>query len=256
MNKKQIPAAPYQISKAEWETRVDVAALYRLVALHGWDDMVSGHISARIPGRDDRFLLNPYGMHFDEITASSLIVMDVDGNQVANLDHTYNREGLIIHSAIHRSRSDARYVIHLHTSYGVAVSCQAQGLLPLNQTALSVYSDVAYHEYEDSALPPDERRDCLASDLGAKNAMILRNHGTLACGPNAGGAWQVMFRLERACEYQILALSGGAELVLPRPAAIEARKHFSNTGTLAKRGGYIWPGLLRKLDRVDPSYRT
>lgn len=247
---------PYSFSEAEWETRVNAAALYRLAALHGWDDMVSGHISARVPGSGDRFLMNPYGMHFEEITASSLIVMDFDGNLIGDSEHTYNRAGFAIHSAVHRSRPDALYVIHLHTNYSVAVSCQAQGLMPLSQTALSVYSDVAYHDYGSGSENPELRRERLARDLGDKNAMVLRNHGTLACGPNAGGAWQVMFRLERACEYQILALSGGSELVMPAREAIEARRHLSSTETLKKRGGYIWPALLRKLDRIDPSFRT
>lgn len=242
------------IGEAEWETRVNVAALYRLVAHYGWDDMVSGHISARLPGHDDRFLLNPYGMHFEEITASSLVVVGFDGEQVGESEHTFNRAGFTIHSAVHMNRRDALYVVHLHTNYGVAVACQAQGLLPLNQTSLGVYSELAYHEYEGAAQNLEER-ERLARDLGDKNAMILRNHGTLACGPNAGGAWQVIFRLERACEYQILALAGGAELVFPGEEVVESRRGLSSTETLKTRGGYIWPALLRKLDRIDPSYR-
>jgi ribulose-5-phosphate 4-epimerase/fuculose-1-phosphate aldolase len=246
---------PASITESEWEARVNVAALYRLVALYGWDDMVSGHVSGRIPGYEDRFLLNPYGMHFEEITASSLIVMDLNGNQIGESEYTFHRAGFTIHSAVYAYRNDAHYAIHLHTNYGIAVSCQAQGLLPLNQTALTVYSDVAYHDYEGPTNRLDEREG-LAKNLGKNNAMILRNHGTLACGPNAGGAWQVIFRLERACEYQILALTGGSELILPSGDPIKANSQLSNTETLKKRGGYIWPALLRKLDRVDPSYRT
>ena len=246
---------PATISESEWEARVNVAALYRLVALYGWDDMVSGHISGRIPGYQDRFLLNPYGMHFEEITASSLIVMDLDGRQIGESEYTYHRAGFTIHSSVYQHREDAHYVIHLHTNYGIAVSCQSQGLLPLNQTALTVYSDIAYHEYEGPTTNLDERKR-LAKDLGSKNAMILCNHGTLACGPNAGGVWQVIFRLERACEYQILAFTGGKELIIPSKESIEANSKLSNTETLKKRGEYIWPALLRKLDRIDPTYKT
>jgi ribulose-5-phosphate 4-epimerase/fuculose-1-phosphate aldolase len=246
---------PSHIGEAEWATRVDVAALYRLAALYGWDDMVSGHISGRLPGRDDQFLINPYGLHFEEITASSLLVVNTQGESVGESEYTFNRAGLTIHSAVHMNRKDALFVIHLHTGYGVAVSCQAQGLLPLNQMALSVYSDVAYHDYEGAATDLGERAR-LAKDLGERNAMILRNHGTLACGPNPGGAWQVIFRLERACEYQILALAGGVELIMPPDEIIAARRHLSSTEVLVKRGQYIWPALLRKLDRIDPTYRT
>jgi ribulose-5-phosphate 4-epimerase/fuculose-1-phosphate aldolase len=247
-------AAPAGYSAAEWHARVNVAALYRLVALHGWDDLVATHISARIPGDEHRFLLNPYGMMFDEITASSLITIDLDGNQLTPSDYQYNRAGFTIHSAVHMSRPDALYVIHLHTNYGIAVSCQKQGLLPLNQTAIAVYSDVAYHDYEGVATNLDER-ERLVRDLGTKNAMLLRNHGTMACGPNPGGAWQVIFRLERACEYQILAQSGGAELTTLTQDIIDSRAHDSGTDVLRKRGEFIWPALLRKLDRIDPSYR-
>jgi ribulose-5-phosphate 4-epimerase/fuculose-1-phosphate aldolase len=239
---------------AEWEARVNVAALYRLIALHGWDDLVATHVSARIPGDQHRFLLNPYGMMFDEITASSLLTVDLDGNQLTESDYHYNRAGFTIHSAVHMSRPDAMYVIHLHTNYGIAVSCQKQGLLPLNQTAIAVYSDVAYHDYEGVATNLAER-ERLVKDLGSRNAMILRNHGTMACGPNAGGAWQVIFRLERACEYQILAQSGGVELTTLSADIVDSRATDSSTERLTRRGDFVWPALLRRLDRIDPSYR-
>jgi ribulose-5-phosphate 4-epimerase/fuculose-1-phosphate aldolase len=243
-----------KFSTAEWEARVNVAALYRLIALHGWDDLVATHVSARIPGDEHRFLLNPYGMMFDEITASSLLTVDLDGNQLTESDYQYNRAGFTIHSAVHMGRLDALYVIHLHTNYGIAVSCQRQGLLPLNQTAIAVYSDLAYHDYEGVATNLAER-ERLVRDLGDKNAMILRNHGTMSCGPNAGGAWQVIFRLERACEYQILAQSGGVELTTLSPDIVDSRAHDSGTDVLRKRGEFVWPALLRKLDRIDPSFR-
>lgn len=241
-------------NSAEWEARVNTAALYRLVALHGWDDLVGTHISARLPGEGHRFLLNPYGMLFDEITASSLLTVDLEGNQLTESDYTYNRAGFTIHSAVHMSRADAMYVIHLHTNYGIAVSCQKQGLLPLNQTAIAVTGGLAYHDYEGVATNLAER-ERLVRDLGDKNAMILRNHGTMACGPNAGGAWQSIFRLERACEYQILAQSGGTELIPLSNEVIDSRANAASTETLGPRGEFIWPALLRKLDRIDPGFR-
>lgn len=243
------------VSEAEWEARVNVAALYRLVALEGWDDLVGTHISARIPGEDHRSLLNPYGLMFEEITASSLLTIDLDGNQLTEGEYTYNRAGFTIHSAVHMSRPDAMYVIHLHTNYGIAVSCQVQGLLPMNQTAIAVVSGLAYHDYEGVATNLAER-ERLVNDLGEKNAMILRNHGTLACGPNAGGAWQSIFRLERACEYQVLAQSGGQEIIPLSSEVIDSRHNAASTETLGPRGEFIWPALLRKLDRVDPSFRS
>lgn len=242
------------VSEAEWEARVNVAALYRLVALHGWDDLVGTHISARIPGEEHHFLLNPYGMLFDEITASSLLTIDLEGRQLTESDYKYNKAGFTIHSAVHMSRPDAMYVIHLHTNYGIAVSCQKQGLLPMNQTAIAVTGSLAYHDYEGVATNLAER-ERLVADLGEKNAMILRNHGTMACGPNAGGAWQAIFRLERACEYQILAQSGGAEIIPLSDDVIDSRSNAASTGALLPRGEFIWPALLRKLDRIDPSYR-
>ncbi len=243
-----------KFDEAEWEARVNVAALYRLVALNGWDDLVGTHISARLPGAEERFLLNPYGMLFDEITASSLLTIDIDGRQLTDSDYRYNKAGFTIHSAVHMSRPDALYVIHLHTNYGIAVSCQKQGLLPLNQTALSAWPEVTYHDYEGVATNLAER-ERLVQDLGDKNMMILRNHGTMACGPNAGGAWQAIHRLEKSCEYQILAQSGGAELNTLSNDLIESRSSVSSTDALRPRGDFIWPALLRKLDRIDPSFR-
>ncbi|MDZ7686163.1 MAG: class II aldolase/adducin family protein [Gammaproteobacteria bacterium] len=222
--------------------------------MHGWDDLVGTHISARIPGDEHRFLLNPYGMLFEEMTASCLLTIDVDGNQLTTSDYHYNKAGFTIHSAVHMNRPDAMYVIHLHTNYGIAVSCQKQGLLPINQTAIAVVGGLAYHDYEGVATNLDER-ERLVRDLGDKNTMILHNHGTLACGPNAGGAWQAIFRLERACEYQILAQSGGAEIIPLSQEIIDSREHAASTETLGPRGEFVWPALLRKLDRIDPSFR-
>ncbi len=242
------------MDEQERRARVDTAALYRLIALHGWDDLVGTHVSARIPGEDHRFLLNPYGMLFDEITASSLLTIDIDGKQLTESEYSYNRAGFTIHSAVHMHREDAQFVIHLHADYGVAVSCQEAGLLPINQTAIAVYSDLAYHDYEGVATNLAER-ERLVADLGDKNALILRNHGTMACGPNAGGAWQAIYRLERACKYQILATSGDSKLRLLSEDIITSRAGATGTPSLEKRGEFIWPALLRKLDRIDPSYR-
>lgn len=242
------------MDELEQEARVNTAALYRLIALQGWDDLVGTHVSARIPGPEPRFLLNPYGMLFEEITASSLLSVNLDGRQLTDSPYTYNRAGFTIHSAVHMHRHDAEYVIHLHTDYGVAVSCQKDGLKPMNQTAIAIHADLAYHEYEGVATSLGER-ERLVRDLGQKNAMILRNHGTMACGPNAGGAWQAIFRLERACKYQILAESSGAQINQLSDDIIQSRQDISSTTTLKKRGEFIWPALLRKLDRIDRSYR-
>jgi len=242
------------MNDTEQEARINTAALYRLIALQGWDDLVGTHVSARIPGQQPRFLLNPYGMLFEEITASSLLTIDVEGNQLTESPYTYNRAGFTIHSAVHMHRQDAEYVIHLHTDYGVAVSCQKAGLKPINQTAIAIHADLAYHDYEGVATNLAER-ERLVSDLGQKNAMILRNHETMACGPNAGGAWQAIFRLERACKYQILAESSGAEINPLSDDIIRSRQDISSAPALRQRGEFIWPALLRKLDRIDPSYR-
>jgi len=242
------------MNEQEQQARIDTAALYRLVALNGWDDLVGTHISARIPGDEPRFLLNPYGMLFEEIRASDLLTIDLDGNQLTESEYTYNRAGFTIHSAVHMHRHDAMYVIHLHTDHGVAISCQRDGLKPLNQTAIAIYSDLAYHDYEGVATNLAER-ERLVQDLGDKNAMILRNHGTMACGPNPGGAWQAIYRLEKACQYQLLAESGGSTLTELSLDIIDSRAGETSTRKLEKRGEFIWPALLRKLDRLDPSYR-
>ena len=242
------------MNDVEWETRVNTAALYRLIASEGWDDLVGTHVSARIPGDEPLFLLNPYGMLFEEMTASSLLKIALEGKQLTESAYTYNRAGFTIHSAIHMHREDARYVIHLHTDHGVALSCQAGGLKPINQTAIAIHADLAYHDYEGVATNLAER-ERLVQDLGSKNAMILRNHGTMACGPNAGGAWQAIFRLEKACKYQILAESGGSKLTMLSKDIIDSRSDVSSTPSLQKRGEFIWPAMLRKLDRIDPSFR-
>jgi ribulose-5-phosphate 4-epimerase/fuculose-1-phosphate aldolase len=244
-----------QVSAEEWAVREDLAATYRLVAMHGWDDMIFTHISARVPGPEHHFLINPYGLLFEEITASSLVKIDVDGNKIVESPFPVNAAGFTIHSALHMNRDDAGCVIHLHTTDGVAVSAQKDGLLPLDQHAMMISGEIAYHDYEGVALDLDER-DRLVADIGDKNAMILRNHGTLALGKNCADAFLRMFYLERACSMQVRALAGGAlpnwpNQGVPEKTAMQGKGAFNGmVGALA------WPALRRKCDRVDPSYKN
>ena len=239
-------------SAAEWTVRVDLAAAYRLVALRGWDDLIFTHLSARVPG-SDHFLINPYGLLFEEITASNLVKVDVDGKKVDASPYPVNPAGFTIHSAVHMNRKDAHCVVHLHTVQGQAVSAQRAGLLPITQTALQIHYDVAYHDFEGIAEDLDER-ERIVRDLGTCNALILRNHGTLTVGETVSDAWLRMYMLERACEAQIAAQAGAALLEAPAEAG-------EKTAAIAKAGlpmigrKLAWPALLRKLDRVDPSYR-
>lgn len=241
-----------RVSDEEWRTRVDLAALYRLVALHGWDDMIFTHISARVPGPEKHFLINPYGFYFDEITASSLVKVDLDGNIVQETTNFINPAGFTIHSAVHAARNDAHFVIHLHTVDGVGVSAQAHGLLPLTQNASLLAGQLAYHGYEGLALNHDER-ERLVADLGEKSLMLLRNHGTLAVGQTAGQAWVGIFFLERACSQQVAALSGGREHVLDAPQEAQAANREQGQG-LPFVANLAWPGALRQLDRKSPGY--
>ena len=240
-----------KVSEAEWKARVDLAALYRLVALYGWDDMVYTHISARIPGPAHHFLINPYGHFFDEMTASSLVKIDLDGKVQQETPYFINPAGFTIHSAIHAARDDAHYVMHLHTDNGVGVSAQKEGLLPLSQHALICLPRLAYHDYEGIALNLDER-ERLVADIGDKHMMLLRNHGTLAVGETAGDCWTHMFYLERACTMQHLALSAGRDNVLTAPQASRDEVKSQTSRTIG--GVLAWPGALRRLDRNNPGY--
>jgi len=243
-----------RVSEAEWQARVDLAALYRAVALHGWDDMIFTHISARVPGPEHHFLINPYGLFFEEITASSLVKVDPDGNVVQDTPFSINPAGFTIHSAVHAAREDAQVVVHLHTDQGVAVAAQAEGLLPLTQHALAVLPRLAYHDYEGIALDLDER-SWLVADLGDKALMLLRNHGTLAVGASAAEAWLGIFFLERACKQQVMALTAGRQRVLLAPErAQEVVRGQASGASMAKLALLAWPGLLRKLDRRLPGY--
>jgi len=241
-----------KVSPEEWQTRVDLAALYRLAALYGWDDMIFTHISARIPGTDHHFLINPYGQFFEEITASSLVKIDLEGRILQETDAFINPAGFTIHSAVHAAREDAMFVMHLHSDQGVAVSAQKEGLLPLSQHALVILPRVAYHDYEGIALDLGERERIVA-DLGpTKNLMLLRNHGTLALGPTAGSCWVGMFYLERACKQQVMALTVGRDNVLIAPQA--AQDTVREQSQMSVGRDLAWPGCLRKLDRESPGY--
>ena len=247
------PARTPDRSPEEQALRVDLAAAYRLVALHGWDDLIFTHLSARIPGTD-HFLINPYGYLFEEITASSLVKIDCDGNTVDGSPHAVNPAGFTIHSAVHTGRDDAHCVVHLHTVQGQAVSAQPDGLLPITQTALQILDDVAYHDFEGIAEDLSER-ERIVRDLGRKNALVLRNHGTLTVGETVSDAWLRMYMLERACEAQIAAQAGGRLLEAPADAR-EVTATIARAGLPTIGRSLAWPALLRRLDRLDPSYRS
>src|SRR6267378_3083225 len=243
-----------QVSEQEWRVRVDLAAAYRLVAYYGWDDLIFTHLSARVPGPEHHFLINPYGMMFEEITASSLVKINLAGEIAMPSPYFINPAGFTIHSAVHAAREDALCVIHLHTDYGIAVSAQAEGLLPISQQALFALSSLAYHDYEGLALNEDEKSR-LVADLGNKSEMILRNHGLLTVGKSPAEAFLSMYILERACRIQILAQSGGETLLPVSDRIIETIVSQLNAVTVGQGAQLAWPGLLRKLDRIDPSYR-
>ena len=247
------------MTEAEWTQRVNLAAAYRLIAYYGWDDLVDTHISARVPGPEHHFLINPYGLMFDEITASNLVKIDLNGQPVGPAAHRVNPAGFVIHSAIHAAREDAQCVLHTHTRAGMAVSCLKEGLLPLNQMALQFYGRVAYHDYEGIAQDLDERAR-LVADLGDKDVMILRNHGLLSVGRTVREAFLRMYYLERSCEVQVTAQATGAEIVLPSPevCAYVERQHNGGTGETADDDwiALAWSALIRTLDREDPTYRA
>lgn len=245
-----------EVSPEEWARRVDLAAAYRLVALHGWDDLIFTHLSARVPGPEHHFLINDYTLMFEEMTASSLVKIDLDGNKVDDGPGAVNRAGFVIHSAIHAARDDATAVIHLHTPPGQAVSAMKEGLLPHTQTAMIAHHDLAYHDHEGIADELSER-DRIVADLGDRNALILRNHGTLTVGNSVAEAFLRMYFLERACEAQVMMLGAGRDgLNEPSAHAVEtvkAQVRSPQSRVIAEQ--VAWPALLRKLDRIDPSYR-
>ena len=242
------------VSDEEWQLRVDLAACYRLIAMYGWDDLVFTHVSARVPGPEEHFLINAYGLLFEEMTASSLVKVDLNGDKVLDSPHMVNPAGFVIHSAVHEARPDVGCVLHTHTKAGVAVSTQKDGLQPISQTSLFPYSSLAYHDYEGVALNDDEKPR-LVADLGDRNALMLRNHGLLTTGATIADAFLMMYVFETACQIQVMAQSSGSELIqVPQPI-VDGIQAQAEQVTKGLGGQLIWPGLLRKLDRADPSYR-
>jgi ribulose-5-phosphate 4-epimerase/fuculose-1-phosphate aldolase len=249
----EIASLKQVVSEQEWELRVNLAACYRLVALYGWTDLVFTHISARIPGPEHHFLINPYGLMFDEITASSLVKVDQHCNKLIDSPFPVNPAGFTIHSAIHQVREDAGCVLHTHSRAGVAVSAQKGGVLPISQQSTFVLSSLAYHDYEGVALRDDEKPR-LQADLGDKNYLMLRNHGLLVVGRTIPDAFLFMYTFENTCRIQIDAQAGG-ELVPVNPKILENMGQVMKTATNGQGANLAWPALLRKLDRIDPSYK-
>ncbi|RKP53638.1 class II aldolase/adducin family protein [Pararobbsia silviterrae] len=242
------------ISAAEWDARVNLAAAYRLTALFGWDDLVFTHISARVPGPEHHFLINPYGMMFDEITASSLVKIDRDGRKVDDSPYDVNPAGFTIHSAIHAAREDAHCVMHTHSVNGVAVSAQEAGLLPLSQQSLGVLASLGQHDYEGIALNADEKPR-LVRDLGHHTYLMLRNHGLLTVGATPADAFVAMYFFEAACMIQVRAQSGGGTLrPIPQPILDGIKQQIGQVTRGVTPGALVWPGLLRRLDRRNPGY--
>ena len=243
-----------QVSEEEWKQRVNLAACYRLVAHFGWDDLIYTHISLRVAGCANHFLFNPYGMMFEEITASSLIKVDLDGSVVMESPYGFNPAGFVIHGAILGARLDLNCVLHLHTDQGMAVSAQRRGLLPIVQIGALLQPDIAYHDYEGPATDTEERVR-LVHDLGEKNLMILRNHGTLTVGKIVSDAFLRMYNLERACKAQVLAMSDSEELELPTETALQKAGEQGRKSFRDGHSDLVWAALLRMLDRRDPSFR-
>lgn len=248
-----IPSMQDQVSAEEWQLRCDLAAAYRLVALHGWSDLVFTHISARIPGPEHQFLTNPYGLLFEEITASSLIRVDQEGNKLQDSPFPVNPAGFTIHSAVHAVRDDAQCVLHTHTRCGVAVAAQKCGVLPISQQSTFVLASLAYHDYEGVAFRPDEKPR-LQADLGDRNFLCLRNHGLLTVGRTVADAFLAMYVFESACQIQVASQAGG-ELIPVNPAIVAGTAQAMKVQTGGLGGAFVWPALIRKLERVDPGYR-
>ncbi len=250
----QIPSLKDQVSAEEWQLRVDLAACYRLVARYGWSDLVFTHISARIPGPEHHFLINPYGLMFDEITASSLVKVDQQCNKLIESPFPVNPAGFTIHSAVHEARDDVQCVIHTHTRAGVAVSAQKCGILPISQQSTFVLGSLAYHDYEGVAFREDEKPR-LQADLGHANFLVLRNHGLLVAGKTIADAFLSMYTFESTCQIQIAAQAGG-ELVQVDPRIVKGVAESMRVQTGGLGGAFVWPALMRKLDREDASYQS
>jgi ribulose-5-phosphate 4-epimerase/fuculose-1-phosphate aldolase len=246
-----------RVAPEEWDERVNLAASYRLVAHYGWEDLVFTHITMRVPGADDQFLINPYGVLFDEITASNLVKIDLHGTTLDDSPFPVNPAGFVIHSAIHAARHDAKCVFHTHTLNGMAVSTQRAGLQPISQHSIFVLPSLGYHDFEGVATRDDEKPR-LVADLGDNTHLILRNHGLLTVGESVADAFMAMYYLETSCAIQVRAQSGGGELIpVPKDVIDSAHAQAPFSARRRKgRGDLVWPGLLRRLDRIDSSYRT
>jgi ribulose-5-phosphate 4-epimerase/fuculose-1-phosphate aldolase len=249
-----IPSLKDVVSAEEWQLRCDLAACYRLVAAYGWSDLVFTHVSARIPGPDHHFLINPYGLMFDEITASSLVKVDQNCRKLSESSFPVNPAGFVIHSAIHQAREDAGCVLHTHSRAGVAVSAQKCGVLPISQQSTFVLGSLAYHDYEGVALRDDEKAR-LQADLGTSNYLMLRNHGLLTVGRTIPDAFLFMYVFENTCRIQIDAQAGG-DLVQINTAILQGMAEVMRAATGGLGAMVAWPALLRRLERLDPSYRT
>jgi ribulose-5-phosphate 4-epimerase/fuculose-1-phosphate aldolase len=244
-----------KVSPEEWQTRVDLAAAYRLVAHYGWDDLIFTHISARVPGDGHHFLINPYGMTFEEVTASSLVKVDLEGRKVLDGPYEINPAGFTIHSAIHAAREDAKCVLHTHSLNGVAVSATKGGVLPVSQQSIFVLASLGYHDYEGVALLEGEKPR-LVRDLGDKSFFMLRNHGLLTVGGSIADAFVLMYIFESACTIQLRAQAASPELITVDPKIVAGATMMAKQVTRQAGGALAWPGMLRRLDRIDPSFRT
>jgi ribulose-5-phosphate 4-epimerase/fuculose-1-phosphate aldolase len=249
-----IPSVKELVSAEEWQLRTDLAACYRLVAAYGWSDLVFTHISARIPGPEHHFLINPYGLMFDEITASSLVKVDQQCNKVIDSPFPVNPAGFVIHSAVHEARDDVQCVLHTHTRAGVAVSAQKCGVLPISQQSTFVLASLAYHEYEGVAFR-DEEKPRLQADMGQANFLMLRNHGLLVAGKSIADAFLSMYTFESTCQIQVSAQAGG-ELTQVNPQIVKGVAEAMRVQTGGLGGAFVWPSLIRKLERMDPGYKT
>ena len=250
-----MPSMQPKVSPEEWKARVDLAACYRLVADFGWDDLVFTHITVRVPGTQDQFLINPYGMMFEEITASSLVKVDSQGNKLADSPFPVNPAGFTIHSAVHGARHDIACVLHTHSLNGVAVSAQKGGLLPLAQQSIFILASRAYHSYEGVALR-DAEKPRLVADLGDRTFLMLRNHGLLTVGETVADTFIAMYAFEAACTIQVRAQAGGGKLIRIPAQIIAGAQAQAKTVTKGLGGMLAWPALLRRLDRLDSSYRS
>ncbi|MDY7539592.1 class II aldolase/adducin family protein [Undibacterium sp. 5I1] len=248
-----IPSIKDQVSAEEWQLRVDLAACYRLVAVYGWSDLVFTHITARIPGPEHHFLINPYGLMFDEINASSLVKVDQQCNKIIDSPFPVNPAGFVIHSAVHEARDDVQCVLHTHTRAGVAVSAQKCGVLPISQQSTFVLASLAYHEYEGVAFR-DEEKPRLQADMGRANFLMLRNHGLLVAGKSIADAFLSMYTFEATCQIQLSAQAGG-ELTQVNPLIVKGVAEAMRVQTGGLGGAFVWPSLIRKLDRTDESYK-